>query len=389
MSNWCSQSYKKQGKKSGQSSKILENAVQIGCRLQEITPGAIPIFTLGHLAHLTGVKYKFLRQIISRNTPEPYRLFRINKKQNSKAKEKRFRIICVPDPGLMIVHRWINDHVLINGRIHHSSVAFKKGNNIVKAARLHSGCKWLLKLDIVNFFESINEKKIYKIFYDMGYQPLIAFELARLCTREGRPSYLRNWNIKKWQTRRDFNQSSIPYIKSKHQGHLPQGAPTSPMLANLAMYDFDKTIFELAGSHQLTYTRYADDLTLSTSSDDFTRDKANKIILDIYKIISRYGFEPNYTKTSVVSPRARKVVLGLLVDQENPKLTKTFKANLRQHLYYMSHSEIGPVNHAKRRGFISVYSLKNHVQGLIAHAMQVDRQYADEAWKVFNKIEWP
>src|SRR5690606_10313195 len=59
---------------------------------------------------------------------------------------------------------------------------------------------------------------------------------------------------------------------------LPQGAPTSPLLANLAVFGMDREIMEIATEHDLVYTRYADDIALSTKRDDFTRDEASKII---------------------------------------------------------------------------------------------------------------
>ena len=70
--------------------------------------------------------------------------------------------------------------------------------------------------------------------------------------------------------------------------------------------------------------------------------------------MGRVGLSPNVTKTRVLPPGARKVVLGLLVDGQEPHLTREFRARLRQHIYYLLHPDIGPVRHAAKRGFISV-----------------------------------
>jgi retron-type reverse transcriptase len=374
------------GSTAGCDETIVKNAAETGKMLLERTPGAPPIFTLKHLSQLTGVNYSFLRRCVERVESEPYRRFRIRKRQNPNEKKQRYRIICVPDPRLMAVHRWINTNILQLVPPHAASVAFGKGNNIAEAAANHCASKWLIKLDIVNFFESISEQSVYHVFSRIGYQPLIAFELARLCTRLGQPSYAR-WS-RRWSAR-SYRFEKISSYQKEQLGHLPQGAPTSPMLANLSMTAFDASIRQVANDFDLAYTRYADDLTFSTTSVEFNRNKSQTVIPKIYAELLKYGFKPNLTKTKISSPGSRKVVLGLLVDGAEPRLTKKFRDNIRQHLYFINHPNIGPVQHANKKGFKSIYGLRNHVQGLIAHASQIDKEYANAAWEQFNHVLWP
>lgn len=386
MTLWRSQSFRASQAARNAPKAVVDNAVTTAKILHERTATAPPIFSLRHIAHLAGVNYQFLRDVVERRDPERYRRFRILKRKAGPNDAPRYRIICVPDPGLMRVQRWVNQNILALGHVHEASVAFRVNDNIVEAAKNHCGCKWLIKIDILNFFESVSERSVFHVFATLGYQPLVAFELARICTRRGEASWARRGA--RWSYPFGREQVINAYY-SPLLGHLPQGAPTSPMLANLAMTGFDEAISEIAARHELRYTRYADDLTLSANRDDFSRDDANAIVGEVYEQLAVWGFRPNLSKTSIVPPGARKVVLGLLVDGPSPRLTKEFRAKLRKHFHYLTHASHGPVKHAAILKFTSVYGLRNHVSGLIAYAQQVDPKFASRAWATFNKIAWP
>ncbi|SFR18908.1 reverse transcriptase family protein [Poseidonocella sedimentorum] len=389
MEPWRSQHFKKFAISKGSDLATVDAAIAIGKALQVKSPNCQPIFSLKHLAYSADVKYKFLREVVERSTEDKYRVFKIHKRGIPGQTSKRFRIICAPDPQLMKMQKWIARNILAHGRTHDASVAYQAGSNIVDAASLHCGCRWLIKLDIINFFESVTEQNVFRVFSDMGYQPLVAFELARICTRKGSATWRRNRAYKKWRTRNHIYTSIHAYSAVDILGHLPQGAPTSPMLANLAMVDFDKSVEDVANSFGLTYTRYADDLTFSTKSDAFSREVAQKVISEVYKVIRRFSFEPNLTKTQVVPPGARRVVLGLLVDGPTPQLSKKFRNQLRRHLHHVSADWPGVVEHAEKNHFQSVFGLRNHIEGLIAFAHSVDPEYAKKAWEKFAKIDWP
>jgi hypothetical protein len=134
MAPWRSHIYRNAGRSAGCDELVVNHAVQTAQLLQQRTLVAPPIFSLKHLSKLTGVSYRFLRDCIERVKPEPYRRFRIRKRQNKGEKKQRYRIICVPDPRLMAVHRWINSNILQLKSPHVASCAFWKGNNIANAA---------------------------------------------------------------------------------------------------------------------------------------------------------------------------------------------------------------------------------------------------------------
>ena len=346
MATWRPQHYQRFGRDIGVHSDILRHALEIGTRLIEVNPNLPPIFTLRHLAHISDIDYGFLRSIVSRSVDDPYRVFHIRKSMLDPV-NKSYRIICVPDPALMRVQRWITYQILTHARPHHASFAYAKDRSMRHAAEVHCGCRWLIKLDVRRFFESLSEISVYRAFRRLGYQPLVSFELARLCTRLG-PSTLARCHGQ-WLTNWRYLYVINTY-QNRRLGHLPQGAPTSPMLSNLALIDFDKKIYELVKAYDLVYTRYADDLCFSSRQHKFSRECAAKAIGKIYATMAEFGLSPNLTKTRLVPPGGRKIVLGLLVDGNTPRLTREFRARLRQHIHYLCHPDIGPVRHAAARG---------------------------------------
>jgi hypothetical protein len=155
------------------------------------------------------------------------------------------------------------------------------------------------------------------------------------------------------------------------------------------MVKFDEAIQGICDRGSLVYTRYADDIILSTDSPTFGRAGIGPIIGEVYKCMGRFGLSPNVAKTHISPPGARKVVLGLMVDGPSPRLTREFKGLLRQHLYYLASPRAGPIEHAKRRGFKAVAGLRNYVQGLVAFARQIEPTFGDECAEKLAMVSWP
>ena len=159
------------------------------------------------------------------------------------------------------------------------------------------------------------------------------------------------------------------------------------MLSNLVMKRIDEEIFLAAKEAELTYTRYSDDLTFSTRQKDITRPQARAFIHSMEKILSPAGFRPQHRKTAIVPPGSRKIVLGLSVDGDQPRLRREFKDKLRHHLYYLE--RFGPIEHARVRNFHTLWGMKCHLRGLIDYANMVEPQYAKALLKRFEDLDWP
>ncbi|MBN8750970.1 Reverse transcriptase (RNA-dependent DNA polymerase) [Xylophilus ampelinus] len=376
MTSWDSQHYLSSGLVAGIDAGLLARVDATARRMLAVNPTATVIVSLGHLASLCDVPYGYLRRVIRRDaTLEPYRVFALAR--GGHGPTRRPRTICAPEPLLLRAQRWIHANVLQHAKAHAASTAYAKGCSVVEAARVHCGASWLIKLDVSNFFDSILEPKIYQVFLAQGYQPLVAFELARLCTRVRSKG-----NV----ARSTGSGVPGPYVYPSI-GHLPQGAPTSPLLANLVSFAFDEEVSQLARRFCLRYTRYADDMTLSFRGTGFDRTKAREVIGACYRIMLDHSLWPNRTKTQVIPPGARKLVLGLLVDGNRPALTREFREQMRMHLHFLETQ--GPVSHAQHRGFGSVIGLQNHLFGLAAHAMGVNKAIGRDWMYRLQRLPWP
>ena len=361
------------------SDKTIVNAIKEIEFFGEVSSNSNPatLISLNHLAERTGVSYYILRKIVERKRKSPYRKFYIKKRSGGK------RLIHVPETPLSIVQRWINSYILSRVKVHDASWAFMPGSSIYKCAQRHCGARWLIKLDLVDFFESISEIHVYRSFLKIGYQPLVAFELARILTIN-RYDFSENeiWKIHKKNTKiRAYNWSG-----QRELGYLPQGAPTSPMMSNIIMIDIDDKITQLAKKHKLVYTRYSDDITFSTNSKIFDRKCIFQIFDELNSILYTNGFSLQKRKTKIISPGSKKIVLGLNVDSEVPLLTKKFKNTLRAHLYYIK--KFGAKNHVSKKEFKTILGMKSHIRGLIDFANMVEPNYALKEMNKFKNINW-
>lgn len=341
----------------GRDPATIDRALEIAAAVS--ARGADPVFTLNHLAQLTGTSWEYLRDVVARRR-DPY-LSISRPKQNGKT-----RAISSPEPVLMDVQRWILKHVLSACDIHQSSYAYQRDRSIRKCAEEHLNSRWLVKMDIHDFFGSVGERSVYSVFLYLGYPRLLSFEMARLCTRS-----------------REFNRvfddaeegRSTPY-RLGAEGRLPQGAPTSGALANAVMFDTDAELDSLARNGALVYTRYSDDLVFSAGGD-FSRERAVDLVRCVATILERNGFSPHRAKTRVVPPGARHVVLGLLLAEGRVRLLPEFKRRIEVHIRGVA--KWGVVAHAGERHFSSVFALINHVDGCIAFAESIDPSFASGA----------
>lgn len=188
---------------------------------------------------------------------------------------KRREILC-PSPDLMAVQKKLYEKLLIHVAPHHSATAFYPGRNIGENARAHLGRPFLYKTDISNFFASVRA-------------PLIR------CAIELHYPHL--------------SQTALEEIVAiaTYENVLPQGAPTSPHLANLVLSEFDERVHEVSRRFNACYTRYADDISVSAScSDDL------KVIDGIVRSgLAELNFSQHPAKTRFFGPDGRKVVTGL------------------------------------------------------------------------------
>lgn len=230
------------------------------------------IATVNELAEFLGISEFELKSFCLR----PKRFY--NTFERAKKSGKGTRKINAPCNKLKTVQKLIKAKILDYVDVHKSSTGYKRGGSIVDNAQVHVGKRALLNLDIENFFPSISMPRVTGLFSAMGFPEDVAIMLARLCCFE-------------------------------HA--LPQGAPTSPSLANIICHKLDRRLKGLAENRKMQYTRYCDDITLSSDENI-----AKGFVSFVKQIIAEEGFFVNEEKTRILTRRSCQIVTGLTVNQK-------------------------------------------------------------------------
>ncbi|MFD0860259.1 reverse transcriptase domain-containing protein [Roseovarius aquimarinus] len=261
--------------------------------------GLPEIFSPEHLSHLTNIRLEAI-YAMSNSQKSFYRRFDIPKRSGGSRK------IAAPLPSLAFLQRWILDNILNLIPPHASAKAYRRGHSTFDNARFHRKQKIVLKVDVKNFFGSIQEYNAFLIFKGLGYSKRL---------------------------------SKLLSMTSSLDGCLPQGAPTSGALANIYMRAFDEVIFIACKEKKVRYTRYADDLTFS--GDDFDTNAQIKMV---DKELSKIGLTVNVKKTRVLLPHVRQDVTGLVVN-EKVSVPQDFRRKLRQECHFIQ--KFGIYGHAR------------------------------------------
>lgn len=297
------------------------------------------IFDHAHLALIVGMDVDRLRFMAG--SPESfYQSFRLRKRRGGS------RLIEAPNGELKTIQHWLHRHLTHKLTVHDAAHGFRLEHSIVTNALPHVGKSLILKYDVKDFFGSVEEVAVFRIFRRVGYTRLVARLLAGLTT-----------------------------LKRS----LPQGAPTSPDLANVAAYRFDARLTGLAALHGVSYTRYADDLTFSGSA------VANsKFRRTVESIMRDSGFIPNESKTTFLTPACQQRVTGVVVNDRAgwPRASRRW---LRQEVYFLA--KYGVDEHVRRRGYEHA-AYKEFLYGHLYALRQLHPAEADRALAVLARVGW-
>ena len=264
-------------------------AAEMVLTFKDFNPGLPFIYDTYQLAHFLGMGRKSLFDLL-RYTDREYRTVNIKKKNGGG------RTLHVLSPKLKRIQSILLRHILNAFPVSQYATAYKEGTQLMDNAVPHVGKRYLLKLDITDFFGSIRFDQVYRAAFNANYSPKqIGLMLTRLCCR---------------------------------QEALPQGAPTSPALSNLVMKNFDNNIGAWCAKRGISYTRYCDDMTFSSDRPLYHAYEKAKAMLE------EMGFQLNEKKTRFVTNRSRQSVTGLTVN-EKVSVSRKYKRELRQELYYL------------------------------------------------------
>ena len=260
---------------------------------------------------------------LSNNLEKHYHNVFIPKSDGTKRK------LSVPDLILKNVQRSIVDNILVYYPISKYATAYKVCSNVQKNARPHVNKKKILKLDIEGFFDNIIYSRVKDIvFYEEKYSEPIRILLTMLC-----------------------------YYRES----LPQGAPTSPAITNIMMYDFDERIGAYCSERGIAYTRYCDDMAFSGAFDE------KEVIAIVKAELQKLGLFLKNRKTAIISNTKRQTVTGIVVN-EKINLTKEYKKKIRQEMYYIK--RFGIDSHLKKIGILEKEQYIDSLLGRIAFVLQ-------------------
>ncbi|MBM2765232.1 reverse transcriptase family protein [Burkholderia anthina] len=270
-----------------------------------------PAVSIHVIATLFGYSPSFVVALLKR--PERYyRIFTIRS-------GKKRREIVAPKVSVKIIQRWIGGNIERHIEWLPCVFGFVSGRSSIDAASIHCGADWVYSIDLRDFFPSTTRATVQAALTDIGYEPHCAELIARL---------------------------------SCYGGRLAQGAPSSPVLSNLAFMRFDQRLMELSNAFDVKYTRYADDMVFSGNG---TFPAALKGEIEAVFRDSDWKFAGD--KEYFAEKPSRLKVHGLLVDGGVPRLTRGYRNKIRAFRHLMSTGRVREKDVSKISGHIAYANL--------------------------------
>jgi len=240
----------------------------------------------------------------------------------------KHRLIRQPSFEIKGIQSWILREILDKLFPSSYATAFLPRTPLIRNAIPHINNRYLLSIDLIDFFDNVKFESIYHVFTSAGYSNEVAWALSRLCTCDG---------------------------------SLPQGGITSPALSNLVSARMDKRIGGLCSKYNFCYTRYADDITVSSNNPE----RLKLSMRFIRRIIRDEGFSVNDVKTKLMGPDDRCEITGLV--KSNERQSKIGVGNKKKRLM---RSII--YRHAKGLTNTSKYTTNESIHGWLSFLRSVE-----------------
>lgn len=261
------------------------------------------------------------------------------------------RPIASPKKSLRLAQRWVFE-TIVEKLVPNMAVtmAFRRGVSITDNARQHAGRAVVMRIDIRNFFPSVTFPRVRGLFESIGYSPGVATLLALVCTEAPRAV---------------ADHRGTRYAVATGPRALPQGACTSPGLANFVCRRLDGRIRAYSRKTGFHYTRYADDLVFSHQGPGAPVDAMRRAV---YRILRAEGFEPNEEKTLVMRRHRLQLVTGIAVNaaprvpRESVRRFRAIAHQCRTRGHEAVSADLGRDALAYLRGYLAFVRMVNPVQ---------------------------
>lgn len=278
---------------------------------------------IGHMASELLLTPEFIGAV-SRSASRRYKSYQIDKRDGGK------RLIHHPSRELKALQRWMLSTVISSWPIHEAATAYHPNGSIKKNISPHLKNRYLLKLDFQDFFPSITAADLRTLLGagvsdQLGWtEPDIKVFLSIVCRNE----------------------------------QLTIGAPTSPALSNAVCFEFDTKLAQWATKHGASYTRYADDISLSCNTPNVLKDGVSAVDEIIKGLEAPKGLVLNTKKTRNLSKKNRRVVTGLIItDEATVSIGRETKRKIRALIH-----KFEELSETERQS----------LAGLLAHAFDVE-----------------
>ena len=260
-------------------------------------------------------------------------------------KNGRYRLILQPSKELKVLQHWLLRNIFAYFPVSEYSSAYSKGNSVRKNAAVHKEGRYLLHTDITNFFPTISRTMLKQYFQS-------------------------NESLTRKLGMADEDIELILDICLYRGENLVVGSVASPQIANMLMYAFDLELKQmLDGFGSFRYTRYADDIVISSMS--FIDEQ---VLKQTEQLMIKYGFKMNHEKTYYMGKNGKRQVTGIVLDNNRNALT------------------IGNKKYKKFQRMLYDYLVKGHgdlgyIKGYLAYIQEVSRQQYDQLAEIYKRYD--
>lgn len=282
--------------------------------------------------------------LLINTAPYRYKVHNIEKR-NGRGK----RLIAQPTAELKIVQRWLVTSYLRDLPVHDAAIAYRANRSILDHAKKHADGRYLLKLDFENFFPSIRAEDFrLHLATHLAMELPEQVALGRLLFRDDR---------------------------EKPGLTLSIGAPSSPYISNSIMFGFDQELEDFCSKIDVKYSRYADDLALSTNTPNILNEV--KEFVDVLCERMPYPrLKLNEAKTVFASKKHRRQLTGLVLSNDgSASIGRERKREIRAMAHRFSENMLEAEDVAKLRG-------------LISFVMSIDKKYIESIKRMLGNDEF-
>lgn len=285
------------------------------------------------------------------------------------------RLIEAPKARVKEIQRWVLGEVLDHVPDHEAAHGFVRGRSARTHAAEHIGQRIVFQLDLRDFFASISAGRVYGIFRTLGYPPAVAHTLTALCTNTI-PAQV--WTAIPRPREPRLVQAHFWLGRQLATPHLPQGAPTSPALANLAAFRLDRRLTGLSAPFNLRYSRYADDLTFS--GPRLTGSANQALISLVMRIVDEEGFRVHAEKSRLRTSAQRQLVTGVVVNQTLNVAREDYD-RLKATLHRLALAD-------RESERLRTIDQQAQLQGRIAWVTSLNARRGEKLQRLFDAINW-